>query len=119
MILVKLVQPSNAQSPILVTLFGIVILVKLVQPLNADSPILVTLFGIVILVKLVHQLNADSPTIPDIRNAATKTVKNILTTLAPFIFPFANNMISRAINASATRDTTIRNAFLTVTLYII
>ena len=45
-ILVKLLQPSNAQSPILVTLLGIVTLVKLVQPSNAQLPILVTLFGI-------------------------------------------------------------------------
>ena len=38
----------------LVTLLGIVMLVKLVQFLNADSPMLVTLLGIVILVKLVQ-----------------------------------------------------------------
>ena len=47
-------QPSNAQSPMLVTLLGIVTLVKFVQPSNAKSPILVTLLGIVILAKLVH-----------------------------------------------------------------
>ena len=45
----------------LVTLFGIVILVSLVQPLKADSPILVTLFGIVILVSPVQPENALSP----------------------------------------------------------
>ena len=38
----------------LVTLLGIVMLVKLVQFLNADSPMLVTLLGIVMLVKLVQ-----------------------------------------------------------------
>ena len=38
----------------LVTLSGIVMLVKLVQSENAESPILVTLSGIVTLVKLVH-----------------------------------------------------------------
>ena len=38
----------------LVTLLEIVMLVKLVQFLNADSPMLVTLLGIVMLVKLVQ-----------------------------------------------------------------
>ena len=35
-----------------------VILFKLAQRLNAPSPMLVTLFGMVILVRLVHSLNA-------------------------------------------------------------
>ena len=35
-ILVKLLQPSNAQEPMLVTLLGISMLVKLLQPLNAQ-----------------------------------------------------------------------------------
>ena len=48
----------NALSPILVTLFGIVIFVKLVQPLNALSPILVTLSGIVTLVKFLQEPKA-------------------------------------------------------------
>ena len=48
---VKLLQSSNAEFPILVTPSGIVMLVKLVQFLNADSPMLVTLSGIVMLVK--------------------------------------------------------------------
>ena len=38
----------------LVTLSGIVILVKLLQERNADSPMLVTPSGIVMLVKLVQ-----------------------------------------------------------------
>ena len=42
----------------LVTLFGIVTLVKLVQFSNASSPMLVTLFEIVTLVKLVQFSNA-------------------------------------------------------------
>ena len=46
--LVKLVHQLNALSPILVTLFPIVMLVKLLQSLNASLPILVTLFGIVL-----------------------------------------------------------------------
>ncbi len=41
--LVKPVQPLNADSPIEVTPFGIVIFVKAVQPINAALPILVTL----------------------------------------------------------------------------
>ena len=44
--LVKLVQPENAEEPILVTLSGIVMLVKLVQPENAEelilSPLVIT-----------------------------------------------------------------------------
>ena len=36
-------QPANAESPILVTLFGIVIFVGLPQPANAEAPMLVTL----------------------------------------------------------------------------
>ena len=40
-------QSSNAESPILVTLFGIVMLVNDEQFLNAESPIVVTLFGII------------------------------------------------------------------------
>ena len=42
--LVRLVQPPKAYSPILVTLSGIVILVRLVKPLKTQAPILVTLF---------------------------------------------------------------------------
>ena len=46
--------PENAQSPMLVTLPGIVTLVKPVQFLNAESPMLVTRSGIVMLVKPVQ-----------------------------------------------------------------
>ena len=38
----------------LVTFFGIVMLVKSLQPKNAESPMLVTLSGIVIPVKLLQ-----------------------------------------------------------------
>ena len=38
----KAVQPSNAPSPMLVTLFGMVTLVKPLQYWNASSPMLVT-----------------------------------------------------------------------------
>ena len=44
-------QPENAEPPILVTEFGMVIEVKPEQPENALLPMLVTEFGIVILVK--------------------------------------------------------------------
>jgi hypothetical protein len=40
----KFVQPANADAPILVTLFGIVMLFKPLLP-NAYCPILVTLEG--------------------------------------------------------------------------
>ena len=46
--------PEKAESPILVTLSGIVIAVKLVQPEKAYSSIYSTLSGIVIDVKLVQ-----------------------------------------------------------------
>ena len=45
--LVKEEQPMKAYSPMLVTLFGIVMLVKDSQPAKAASPMLVTLSGIV------------------------------------------------------------------------
>ena len=45
----------------LVTLFGIIMLVRLLQPQNAESPMLVTLSGIVMLVRLLHQQNASLP----------------------------------------------------------
>ena len=41
----------------LVTLSGIVMLVRPVQPLNADSPMLVTLSGIVMLLRLLQPEN--------------------------------------------------------------
>ena len=50
-IFVRLIQPLNAESPILVTLFGISMLVSPLHPLNATAPILVTLFGISMLFK--------------------------------------------------------------------
>ncbi len=46
---VKLVLPSKADLPMLVTLSGMVIDINPVHPENADSPMLVTLSGIVTL----------------------------------------------------------------------
>ena len=57
---VKLLQPANAQFPILLTLFGMVIEVKLEQPENALSPMLLMLLGMVIEVKLEQLKNAPS-----------------------------------------------------------
>ena len=42
----------------LVTLFGMVMLVRLLQLSNAESPILVTLLGISMLAKLLQSRNA-------------------------------------------------------------
>ena len=56
--LVRLLQPENAQYPMLVTLSGIVTLVRLLQSENAHSPMLVTLLGIVTLVRLLQYSNA-------------------------------------------------------------
>ena len=47
-------QYSNARSPILTTLFGISIFIKLLQPENVLSSIVVTFSGIVIPVKFVQ-----------------------------------------------------------------
>ena len=54
---VRLVQPENAELPILLTLLGIVMLVRLVQPQNAELPILLTLIGIVTPLRLARPLN--------------------------------------------------------------
>ena len=45
--LVKLLHPSNAEYPILVTPSGILMLVKLLHPEKACSPIRVTVSGII------------------------------------------------------------------------
>jgi hypothetical protein len=55
---VILLQPEKANSPMLVTLVGIVIFVKPEQLLKALYPMLVTLFGIVIEVKPLQPLKA-------------------------------------------------------------
>ena len=46
--LVRLLQFSNAESPMLITESGIVMFVRLLQPLNALLPMLVTESGIII-----------------------------------------------------------------------
>ena len=57
----KLKHSSNIESPILVTLAGIVILFKFSQPKNAPNPILITPSGITTVVKLSQLANALSP----------------------------------------------------------
>lgn len=59
--LVRLVQISKAQLPMLVTLLGIVMLVRPVQRQKAPSPMLVTLLGIIMLVRPVQSSKAESP----------------------------------------------------------
>ena len=51
---VRLLQPEKADSPMVVTLLGMVIEVSPLQPLKADSPILVTLLPMVIEVILLQ-----------------------------------------------------------------
>ena len=53
-VLVRLLQDSNAQSSIVVTLSGMFMLVRLLQPLNASLPIEVTLSGMFMLVRLLQ-----------------------------------------------------------------
>ena len=59
--LLRLVQPSKVKAPILVTLDGIEILLRLLQPTKTPPPILVTLVGIVMLLRLTQPLKAHSP----------------------------------------------------------
>ena len=59
--LLRRLQPENAELPILVTLEGIVISVRPVQLEKAELPILVKLAGIVIPVRPVHPEKAESP----------------------------------------------------------
>jgi len=58
--LVNLLQFQKADSPILVTLFGIVTLVKLLQPQNARFSMLVTPSRIVASVKFLQSLKVTS-----------------------------------------------------------
>ena len=58
--LVSEVQPLKAETPIYVTLSGIITFVSEVQPLKADPPMLVTLFPIVTLLSEVQYRNAES-----------------------------------------------------------
>ena len=86
-ILVRLLQSSNAYFPIVVTLSGIVTLVRLLQFSNAYSPILVTLSGIVTLVRLLQPENAFSPIVV--------TLSGIVYSVAPQ--PIANELITPSI----------------------
>ena len=54
-------QPENADSAMLVTLFGIVTLLRLVQPENAEYLMLRTLSAIATLVRLMQSENIWSP----------------------------------------------------------
>ena len=47
----RFIHPQKAPSPIVVTLFGIVMLTRDLQPPKALFPIVVTLFGIFMLVR--------------------------------------------------------------------
>ena len=61
-ILIKLLQPSNAILPIFITLLEIVMFIRLLQPPNAPSSMLVTLFGIIYCVSLLliaYRINID------------------------------------------------------------
>ncbi len=60
LILVRLLQSPNTQSPMDITLFGSLILVRLLQPLKAKSPMLVTLSGIYMSINPSHSEKASS-----------------------------------------------------------
>ena len=98
-ILVRLLQYSNADLPMEVTLSGIVILVRLLHKENALSPMEVTLSGIDILARLRHQSNALFPmevtesgitTSPPFPVYSTSTPflirKSLIFLYAPFLF---------------------------------
>ena len=57
----RLVQPSKIPTPIVVTLFGIVMFVRPLQFLKALLPIVVTLSGIVMLAMFEHCQKAYVP----------------------------------------------------------
>ena len=59
--LVRLLQPENALTPIVVTELGMLMLVRLLQSLNALIPIVVTELGMSMLVRPVQYLNAPLP----------------------------------------------------------
>jgi hypothetical protein len=59
--LVRLLHAPNAQSPIAVTLAGMVTLVRLSHPANAISPIKVTPFGMVTFAALPWYLTNTVP----------------------------------------------------------
>jgi hypothetical protein len=59
--LVRLMQESNAESPMLVTPSEIFTLARPEHPLNADTPMLATLPGIFTLLRFKQSENAASP----------------------------------------------------------
>ena len=74
----RTVQPSNALSPILVTLEGRLMVNRLVQPENAARPILVTLEGIVTMTRLVQFRNAQSPILVTVLGIVTVITEVLL-----------------------------------------
>jgi len=58
--LARLEHSLKADSPMLITLVGIVMLVRLEHKQKAKSPMLITLVGMVMLVRLVHLKKAPS-----------------------------------------------------------
>ena len=63
------VQPLNAESPIIVTLFGISMLSNEVQPLNAESPISVIPSGMItLLTVLSHTFSSNLPSSLSLNN---------------------------------------------------
>ena len=99
---VKEEHPENAPLPNSVTLFVIVIEVKEEHPLNALFPIIVTLFGMVMVVKEEHSRNALFPIVV-IPSKMTTVVSFVLIALGViFISPvpvIANDVIEHPSNA--------------------
>ena len=61
LMIVSELHRANAHSPMLVTLSGMLMLVSDLHPENAESPMLVTLSGMLMLVRDLHPENADIP----------------------------------------------------------
>ena len=61
LMIVSELHRANAHSPMLVTLSGMLMLVSDLHPENAESPMLVTLSGMLMLVRDLHPENADFP----------------------------------------------------------
>ena len=78
-------QPDKAQSPILVTEFGMVIDVKPMHPLKASHPILVTEFGMVTDVKPLHFSKARYPILVTVYSFPSTVIELGITTSPEYL----------------------------------
>ena len=89
-ILVRLLQSSNALSPMLVTPSGRVTLVRLLQPRNDSSPMLVTPSGRVMLIRMLQYSNASFPMLvtPSSRVTLVRLLQYLNASFPMLVTPF-------------------------------